>query len=61
MALLEGGAPPSAFKKTNKSKIIKGKSYTIYQLGKWKYVRPGNNGNFITLSTFLKRNGIKPY
>lgn len=59
MVQIEGGAPASAFARTDKKKVIKGKSYTIYQLGKWKYVKV--NGKFTTLSTVLRRNGIKPY
>lgn len=59
MVLIDGGAPASAFVKTDKKKTVKGKSHVIYQLGKWKYVKI--NGKFTTLSTFLRRNGIKPY
>ena len=58
---MDGGN--SKYTKIDKTKKIRGKTYQLYKLGKWYYVRQNSapNGKMITLSTELRRNGYKPY
>ena len=45
--------------KSDKTRTIKGRTYRIYFLGKWQYVR--YRGEYKPLSTVLRHHGIKPY
>ena len=62
---MNGGSKPAqksnspAFKKTDKREKLGGKTYVLYKLGKYYYVK--SNKEFKSLSTMRRRNGVKAY
>lgn len=62
---LSGGSKPAkksnnpGYTRTNKKEKLEKRTYVLYKRGKFYYVK--HNGEFKSLSTMRRKNGIKPY